>query len=95
MESNLKFSGNIPISLNEQFGWGQNMGRKRTALHFAASPFDDNPDDIPESKINTDTKGENCEELNCLNLNVVKVYIGSAASRETYIENTTNGSCED
>lgn len=36
-----------------------------------------------------------CEELNCLNLNPVKMYVGSAASREAYLENVTNGCCGD
>jgi len=82
------------ISLTKQFGWGQNLGRRRTPLHFGDNSPDDNPDDIPKRPIKTETQGENCKELNCFNI-ATEIYVGTAASREAYIENTTNGSCGD
>jgi len=67
------------LNFARRFGSGQNLGRKRTGLHF---------DD--ES-----TKGEDSDELNCFQLNAVEVYIGTAASRKAYLENQTNGCCGD
>lgn len=67
------------MSLTEDIGWGQNFGRKRSSLIFAGG----------EREIRSE------EELNCLTQNTKSIYVGQAASRQTYLENATNGCCGD